>query len=86
MILTRIKNEKSKTGFKNINKHVLFEFKCRFDVKKCNSSQKWNKDKYRCKCKNIPQKLMSAKKYIFGILLHVAVKTVDMQELLLAMQ
>ena len=61
MILTRIKNEKSKTGFKNINKHVLFEFKCRFDVKKCNSNQKWNKDKYRCKCKNILQKIMSAK-------------------------
>ena len=50
---------------KILTKHVSFKFKCRFNVKKCNSNQKWNKDKYRCKSKNIIQKIMRAKKITF---------------------
>ena len=38
-----------------------------------NSSQKWHNDKCRCDCKNI----VYVKKIIFGILLHVVVKMVN---------
>ena len=36
---------------KTLTKHVSCEFKCKFDVRKCNSNQKWNDYKYRCECK-----------------------------------
>ena len=38
-----------------------------------NSNQKWHNDKCRCECKNI----VYVKKIIFGILLHVVVKMVN---------
>ena len=28
-----------------LTKHLLCECKCKFDGRKCNSDQKWNKDK-----------------------------------------
>ena len=34
-------------GIANIKKHVLCEYKCKFDGKKCYSNQKWNNDKCR---------------------------------------
>ena len=51
--------------------------KCWFDVRKCNSSQKWDNDKCRCECKNLEEHSMSEKKTIYGILLHVVVKMVN---------
>ena len=36
---------------KTLKKHVSCECKCRFDGRKCNSSQKWNNAKHRCECK-----------------------------------
>ena len=36
---------------KILTKHVSCECKCKFDGRKCNSDQKWNIDKCRCKCK-----------------------------------
>ena len=36
---------------KMLTKHVSCECKCKFDGRKCNSDQKWNIDKCRCKCK-----------------------------------
>ena len=36
---------------KNLTKDILCECKCKFDGKKCNSNQKWNKDTCRCECK-----------------------------------
>ena len=36
---------------KTLTKHVSCEFKCKFNVRKCNSNQKWNDYKYRCECK-----------------------------------
>ena len=46
---------------KTLTKHILFEYKCRFDVRKCNSNQKWNIDKCWCECKN-PAKHPACKK------------------------
>ena len=36
---------------KKLTKHILYECKCMFDGKKCNSNQWWNKDKCLCECK-----------------------------------
>ena len=36
---------------KTLKKHVSWEYKCRFDERKCNSDQGWNKDKCRCDCR-----------------------------------
>ena len=32
-------------------RHTSCECKCKFDARKCNSNQKWNKNKYHCGCK-----------------------------------
>ena len=37
---------------KNIAKHISCEFKCKFDSRKCNSNQKWNKNKRWYACRN----------------------------------
>ena len=44
-IITRINESKTLT------KHISCECKCKFDGRKCNSNQKWNNGKCRCKCK-----------------------------------
>ena len=36
---------------KTLPKHLLYEFKCKFDGKKCNLNQWWNNDKCGCECK-----------------------------------
>ena len=36
---------------KTLTKHVSWKWKCKFDGRTCNSNQKWNNDKYRCKYK-----------------------------------
>ena len=38
---------------KTLTKHVLCEFKCKFDGTKGKSNQWWNNDKCRCECKKI---------------------------------
>ena len=37
---------------KTLRKHISYDYKCKFDDKKCNSNQKWNNELYRCECKN----------------------------------
>ena len=36
---------------KTLTKHRSCECKYKFDGRKCNWNQWWNKDKYRCECK-----------------------------------
>ena len=36
---------------KTLTNHVSCECKCKFGGRKCNSNQKWNKDKCECECK-----------------------------------
>ena len=55
---------KSISESKTLSKHVSCEYKCKFDGRKSDSSQKWNNDK--CQCEN-----MYMKEIIFEILLHV---------------
>ena len=72
------------TEQKTLAKHIPCECKCKYDSKKCNSNQKWNNNKCWCKCKN--KKSMCAKKIIFGILLHVAAKMINIQQDLLTIK
>ena len=36
---------------KILTKNISYGYKCKFDVRKCNSNQKWNNGQCRCKCK-----------------------------------
>ena len=36
---------------KTLAKHMPYECKCKFDGRKCNSSQRWNNAKCLCECK-----------------------------------
>ena len=54
---------------------------CKFDSKNCNSDQKWKNEKCKCECKNPKEHQV-----IFGILLRVVVKMVNMQKVLLTIQ
>ena len=57
---------------KTLTKHMSCECKCKFDDRKFNSNQKWNNDKCWCECKK-----HHVKKIIFGILLNVIAKIVN---------
>ena len=66
-MITRVNKPKIST------KHILCECKCKFDGRKCNSNQKWSKDKCLCECKN-PREHNVSEKVILGILLHIVAK------------
>ena len=55
---------------KALIKHMSCKCKCKFDDRKCNLTHQWNNDKCRYECK-------IWKKIIFGILVHVLVKIVN---------
>ena len=38
---------------RHIEWHKTYICKCRLDVSVCNKKQRWNKDKYRCECKEL---------------------------------
>ena len=38
---------------KNIKWHETCKWECRLDAIVCNNKQRWNKDKYRCECKEL---------------------------------
>ena len=38
---------------RTLTKHIPYKSECKFDGNKCNSNQKWNKDKCQCECKRI---------------------------------
>ena len=51
-----------KNESKILTKETYWEFKYKFDERKCNSKHKWNNDKCWCKCKDI----YMWKKYIWN--------------------
>ena len=61
---------------KTLRKHISCECKCKFDGRKCNSNQKWNNGKCQCECKNL-RKRHANKNIIFGVLVHIIVKIVN---------
>ena len=62
---------------KTLTKHISCKCKGKFDGRKYNSDQKWNNEKCWCERKNLKEH-NCAKKFIFGILLHIVAKTVNM--------
>ena len=52
-----------KNESKILTKDISCECKCKFDGRKCHSSQKWNNDKCRCECK----KYLREKDYIWNL-------------------
>ena len=65
----------SKTVIKEI-KHISCNCKCEFDGRKCNLSQKLNKDKCRCECRN-PIRIVDTEKIIFGTVVHALVRMIQ---------
>lgn len=43
---------KSINESKTLKKHISYECRWDFNSRKCNSREKWNKDKYQCECKH----------------------------------
>ena len=70
---------------KTLTKHISCKYKCEFDDRKCNSNQKWDNNKYRSECKTM-RKHQVSEKIIFGILVHVLIKMVNTQKVLLVIQ
>ena len=64
---------------KMLAKYISCEYNVNLNGKKCNSNQQQNNDKYQYECKT-QKNIVSEKKVIFGILLHVVLKMVNMQE------
>ena len=58
---------------KKLTKYTSCKCKSKFDGTKCSSNQNWNNKKNWCECK----KHHICEKIIFGILLHVAAKMVN---------
>ena len=59
-----------------LTKHISCKCKCKFGGRKCNPNQKWNNDKHCGEGINL-KKYHVCEKIIFGILLHVVVKMVN---------
>ena len=53
-----------KNKSKTLIKHISCKCKCKFYVRKYNSNQNWNNDKYRCGCKSSGQHPLCEKDYI----------------------
>ena len=49
---------------KILTKHITCKCKCKFDGRKCNLSQKWTNNKFRCECKN-PKKHNACEKRLY---------------------
>ena len=65
-----------------LTKHISCKCKYKIDGKKCNSNQKRNNNKCQCECKNW-KKHPVYEKIIFGTLVLVLVKMVNVWDLLL---
>ena len=62
-------------NLKTLTKHMSCKCKCKFDGRKFNSNHKWKISKNK-KCKK-KKSIIYLKKIIFGILLYVAAKIVN---------
>ena len=51
---------------KTLTKNISCECKCQFDDRKCNSNQKWNKDKCRSEYKNLKEHQVCKKGFIWN--------------------
>ena len=61
---------------KILTKHVSYKCEYKLHSRKCSWNQIWNNNKYQYVCKNL-KNIVHGKNIIFGILLHVVVKMVN---------
>ena len=59
-MITEINELKTRT------KYISCDCKCKFDDRKCNLNQKWNNDKYQCKCKNTTKHHVCINVYVWN--------------------
>ena len=62
---------------RTLAKRIPCKCECKFDNKKCNSSQKWSNNRCQCECKNSKEYRVYDKN-AFGILEHKVAKMVNM--------
>ena len=53
-------------GARHIEWHKTYKFKCRLDASVCNNKQRWNEDKCRCEGKELIDKDICDKKFIWN--------------------
>ena len=51
---------------RTLTKHISCKCECKFDGRKCNLSQKWNRDRFRCECKNPKEHCVCEKSYFWN--------------------
>ena len=51
---------------KSLIKQISYQCKCKFDGRKCDSNQKWNKNKHRSEFKNLNEHYVCVKNYIWN--------------------
>ena len=64
------------TESETLTKRISWKCKCKFNSRKYNSNLKRSNNKCQCECKN-PKEHYMFEKVIFGILLHVVAKMVN---------
>ena len=52
---------------RRIEWHEAFKYKCRLDAGVCNNKQRWNEDKCRCECKQLIDKGVCDKGFIWNL-------------------
>ena len=57
-------------------RHKICRCKCRLDASVCNSKLRWNKDKYRCECKELIEKVY-VRNNLFGITVTAIVNVIN---------
>ena len=60
---------------RHIEWHETCKCKCRLDASVCNNKQRWNEDKYRCKCKELTKEYVI--KNLFGTLVTASVNVIN---------
>ena len=52
---------------RQIRWHITFRWKCRLDASICNNKHRWNKGKCRCDCKELINKGICDKGFIWNL-------------------
>ena len=79
-MITRINESKT------LIKHMSCECKCKFDCSKYNSSLKWNKNRRQYECKSLKKHHVCKNIKLYGILVNIIAKMVNIWKVLWVIQ
>ena len=51
---------------KTLTKNTSWDFRCKFDDRKCSLNQKWNNNKCWCECRNLKEHHVCKRDYIWS--------------------